>query len=178
MEDLYNELYSKIPENVAQPINVANPTPLYNSTVIKENGKYDVSSFAVAKIDVEGGEGGGEGYMGLKGISIPVTYVFPEDASYTAADITNVSMKSTIFMGESQIEFNNTPVGDFSNWDLPFIEDDTTSLFVDTVYVDDTGFMLNTSNCTCTGDIAYDESNRLINISGNGTMQLVLDWID
>lgn len=126
----------------------------------------------------EGIEGGGGGYMGLKGISIPVTYVFPEDASYTAADITNVSMRSCIFIGESQIEFNDTPVGDFSNWDLPFIEENTTSLFVDAVYVDDTGFMLKTSNCTYTGDIAYDENTRLINISGNGTMQLVLDWID
>lgn len=67
MKDLYNELYSKIPENVAQPINVANPTPLYNSTVIKENGKYDVSSFASADVSVSGG-----GSLNNKKISITI----------------------------------------------------------------------------------------------------------
>lgn len=46
MKDLYNKLYDKLQENVAQPIPVANPIPLYNKTTIKDEGKYNVRSFA------------------------------------------------------------------------------------------------------------------------------------
>lgn len=59
MKTSYDELYAKLPDTIGRPVRVANPDPLHNNTKISDNGTYDVSSFAVAKIDVEGGGGGG-----------------------------------------------------------------------------------------------------------------------
>lgn len=59
MKISYDELYAKLPDTIGRPVRVANPNPLHNSTKINDNGTYDVSSFAVAKVDVEDGGGGG-----------------------------------------------------------------------------------------------------------------------
>ena len=60
MKTSYDELYAKLPDTIGRPVRVANPDPLHNNTKISDNGTYDVSSFAVAKIDVEGGGGSGD----------------------------------------------------------------------------------------------------------------------
>ena len=55
MKTLYDELYAKSPDIMGRPVHVANPDPLYNKIKIEKNGKYDVSSFAVANVNVNGG---------------------------------------------------------------------------------------------------------------------------
>ena len=61
MSELYEKVYRRSPDTVAMPVKVAVPDPIHNSTKINDNGTYNVSSFAEAKVNVDGGGGGSGG---------------------------------------------------------------------------------------------------------------------